>query len=57
MLHGEIGEDLQKVEFVSYDGKVILIKASREQCQKIEKCLTDDVINYIKNARSKCLAK
>lgn len=57
MLHGEIGEDLQKVEFVSYDGKVVLIKASREQCQKIEKCLTDDVINYIKNARSKCLAK
>ena len=48
MLHGEIGEDLQKVKFVSYDGKTVLIKASREQCQKIEKCLTDDVINYIK---------
>lgn len=57
MLHGEIGEDLQKVEFVSYDGKVILIKASREQCQKIEKCLTDDVINYIKKCSKQVFGK
>lgn len=48
MLHGEIGEKLQKVEFVSYDGKTVLIKTSREQSQEIEKCLTDEVINYIK---------
>lgn len=57
MLHGEIGEDLQKVEFVLYDGKVVLIKASREQCQKIEKCLTDDVINYIKKCSKQVFGK
>lgn len=57
MLHGEIGEDLQKVEFVSYDGKTVLIKASREQCQKIEKCLTDDVINYIKKCSKQVFGK
>lgn len=57
MLHGEIAEDLQKVEFVSYDGKVVLIKASREQCQKIEKCLTDDVINYIKKCSKQVFGK
>ena len=57
MLHGEIGEELQKVEFVSYDGKVVLIKASREQCQKIEKCLTDDVINYIKKCSKQVFGK
>lgn len=57
MLHGEIGEDLQKVEFVSYDGKAVLLKASREQCQKIEKCLTDDVINYIKKCSKQVFGK
>lgn len=57
MLHGEIGEELQKVEFVSYDGKTVLIKASREQCQKIEKCLTDDVINYIKKCSKQVFGK
>lgn len=57
MLHGEIGEDLQKVKFVSYDGKTVLIKASREQCQKIEKCLTDDVINYIKKCSKQVFGK
>ena len=57
MLHGEIGDDLQKVEFVSYDGKVVLIKASREQCQKIEKCLTDDVIKYIKKCSKQVFGK
>lgn len=57
MLHGEIGEELQKVEFVSYDGKTVLIKASRAQCQKIEKCLTDDVINYIKKCSKQVFCK
>lgn len=57
MLHGEIGEELQKVEFVSYDGKTVLIKASRAQCQKIEKCLTDDVINYIKKCSKQVFGK
>lgn len=57
MLHGEIGEDLQKVGFVSYDGKTVLIKASRAQWQKIEKCLTDDVINYIKKCSKQVFGK
>ena len=57
MLHGEIGEELQKVEFVSYDGKTVLIKASRAQCQKIEKCLTDEVINYIKKCSKQVFGK
>lgn len=57
MLHGEIGEELQKVEFVSYDGKTVLIKSSRAQCQKIEKCLTDDVINYIKKCSKQVFGK
>lgn len=57
MLHGEIGEELQKVEFVSYDGKTVLIKSSRAQCQKIEKCLIDDVINYIKKCSKQVFGK
>lgn len=57
MLHGEIGEKLQKVEFVSYDGKTVLIKTSREQSQEIEKCLTDEVINYIKKCSKQVFGK
>lgn len=57
MLDGDIGEELRKVVFVSYDGKTVLIKASREQCQKIEKYLTDDVIKYIKNHAKKIFGK
>ena len=56
-LHGDVGKELRKVEFVSYDGKTVLIKASREQCQKIEKYLTDDVIKYIKNHAKKIFGK
>ena len=56
-LHGDVGEELRKVEFVSYDGKTVLIKASREQCQKIEKYLTDDVLKYIKNHAKKIFGK
>ena len=56
-LHGDVGKELRKVEFVSYDGKTVLIKASREQCQKIEKYLTDDVIRYIKNHAKKIFGK
>lgn len=57
MLHGEIGEKLQKVEFVSYDGKTVLIKTSREQSQEIEKCLIDEVINYIKKCSKQVFGK
>ena len=57
MLHGEIGEKLQKVEFVSYDGKTVFIKTSREQSQEIEKCLTDEVINYIKKCSKQVFGK
>ena len=56
-LHGDVGKELRKVAFVSYDGKTVLIKASREQCQKIENCLTDDVIKYIKNYAKKIFGK
>ena len=51
MLDGDIGEELRKVVFVSYDGKTILLKASREQCKKVESCLSDDIIAHVK----KCL--
>ena len=57
MLDGDIGEELRKVAFVSYDGKTVLIKASREQCQKIEKYLTDDVLKYVKNHAKKIFGK
>ena len=56
-LHGDVGKELRKVEFVSYDGKTVLINASREQCQKIEKYLTDDVLKYIKNHAKKIFGK
>ena len=44
MLDGDIGEELRKVVFVSYDGKTILVKATKEQRQRIENCLTDAVV-------------
>ena len=44
MLDGDIGAELRKVAFVSYDGKKILIKATSEQRQRIENCLTDAVV-------------
>lgn len=56
-LNGDVGKELRKVEFVSYDGKTVLIKAGREQCQKIEKYLTDDVLKYIKNHAKKIFGK
>lgn len=44
MLDGDIGAELRKVAFVSYDGKKILIRATSEQRQRIENCLTDAVV-------------
>lgn len=57
MLDGEIGEELRKVEFVSYDGNTILLKAIREQCEKVERSLTDEVIKHVKKCSIKVFGK
>ena len=57
MLDGDIGEELRKVAFVSYDGKTILLRASREQCKKVESCLSDDVIAYVKKCSKQVFGK
>ena len=57
MLGGELGEELRKVEFVSFDGKGIILKACREQCQKVESCLTDGVIKQVKAFSTKVCGK
>ena len=57
MLDGDIGEELRNVVFVSYDGKTVLLKASREQCQKVESRLTDDVIKQVKAFSTKVFGK
>lgn len=57
MLDGDIGDELQKVVFVSYDGKTVLLKASREQCQKVESCLSDDVIAHVKKCSKQVFGK
>ena len=57
MLDGDIGEELRKVVFVSYDGKTVLLKASREQCKKVESCLSDDVISHVKKCSKQVFGK
>ena len=57
MLDGDIGEELHKVEFVSYDGKTVLLRASREQCKKVESCLSDDVIAHVKKCSKQVFCK
>ena len=57
MLDGDIGEELRKVAFVSYDGKTVLLKASREQCNKVESCLSDDVIAHVKKCSKQVFGK
>ena len=57
MLDGDIGEELRKVVFVSYDGKTVLLKASREQCRKVESCLSDDVIVHVKKCSKQVFGK
>lgn len=57
MLDGDIGEELRKVVFVSYDGKTVLLKASREQCKKVESCLSDDVIAHVKKCSRQVFGK
>ena len=57
MLDGEIGMELRNVVFVSYDGKTVLLKASREQCKKVESCLSDDVIAHVKKCSKQVFGK
>ena len=57
MLDGDIGEELRKVAFVSYNGKTVLLRASREQCKKVESCLSDDVIAHVKKCSKQVYGK
>ena len=57
MLDGDISEELRKVEFISYDGKTVLLRASREQCKKVESCLSDDVIAHVKKCSKQVFGK
>ena len=57
MLDGDIGEELRKVAFVSYNGKTVLLRARREQCKKVESCLSDDVIAYVKKCSKQVFGK
>lgn len=57
MLDGEIGAELRKVAFVSYDGKTVLLRASREQCKKVESCLSDDIIAHVKKCSKQVFGK
>ena len=57
MLDGDIGEELRKVAFVSYNGKTILLRASREQCKRVESCLSDDVIAHVKKCSKQVFGK
>lgn len=57
MLDGDIGEELRKVVFASYDGKTVLLKASRGQCKKVESCLSDDVIAHVKKCSKQVFGK
>ena len=57
MLDGDIGAELRKVAFVSYYGKTVLLKASREQCKKVESCLSDDVIAHVKKCSKQLFGK
>ena len=57
MLDGDIGEELRKVVFVSYNGKTVLLRASREQCNKVESCLSDDIIAHVKKCSKQVFGK
>ena len=57
MLDGDIGDELRKVAFVSYNGKTVLLRASREQCKGVESCLSDDVIAYVKKCSKQVFGK
>ena len=58
MLDGEVGEELRKVEFVSYNGKLIIVRACEEQIQKIEKCfVNNNVLTYVRECLKKIFGK
>lgn len=57
MLDGDIGEELRKVAFVSYNGKTVLLRANREQCKRVESCLSDDVIAHVKKCSKQVFGK
>lgn len=57
LLDGELGEELRKVEFVSFNEKGIILKACRAQCQKVESCLTDEVIKQVKTCSIKVFGR
>lgn len=57
MLDGDIGEELRNVAFVSYNGKTVLLRASREQCKRVESCLSDDVIAHVKKCSKQVFGK
>ena len=57
MLDGDIGEELRKVAFVSYNGKMVLLRARREQCKRVESCLSDDVIAHVKKCSKQVFGK
>ena len=57
MLGGDIGEELQKLVFLSYDGNKILVKATSEQRQRIENYMTDDVVARIRYLLKRAFGK
>ena len=57
MLDGDIGEELKKMPFLSYDGNVILLKASREQYKKFDSCLSDDIMAHIEKCSKQVFGK
>ena len=57
MLDGDIGEELRKVAFVSYNGKTVLLRASREQCKRVESCLSDGVIAHVEKCSKQVFGK
>lgn len=57
MLDGDIGEELRKMPFLSYDGNVILLKASREQYKKFDSCLSDDIMAHIEKCSKQVFGK
>lgn len=57
MLDGDIGKELQRLVFLSYDGKTILVKATSEQRQRIENYMTDDVVARIRDLLKRAYGK
>lgn len=57
LLDGELGEELSKVEFVAYNENGILLQTSKAQRDKVESCLTDDVIKQVKTCSIQVFGK